>query len=143
MPMPTPGAPSSADPFILPLDVHADDIDHMGHVNNSVYLRWVQQSVIAHWRQLAPSGLADAFLWIARSHMIRYLRAGYLGDDLKAVVRIEEVRAVFATYVTRITRGETCLAEIRSQWCCLDAATRRPARIPDIVRTAALGPAAG
>ena len=31
------------------------DIDHMGHVNNSVYLKWVQDAVVAYWQKVAPS----------------------------------------------------------------------------------------
>ena len=30
------------------------DIDHMGHVNNSVYLKWVQEAVIDYWQCIAP-----------------------------------------------------------------------------------------
>ena len=29
-----------------PIGIRAEDIDHMGHVNNSVYLKWVQEAAI-------------------------------------------------------------------------------------------------
>ena len=35
--------------------VAAADIDHMGHVNNAVYLRWVQDAVVAYWQHTAPA----------------------------------------------------------------------------------------
>ena len=31
------------------------DIDHMGHVNNSVYLKWVQDAVVDYWQSVAPA----------------------------------------------------------------------------------------
>ena len=38
---------SAASPHIHALAVEPGDIDFMGHVNNSVYLPWVQEAVIA------------------------------------------------------------------------------------------------
>ena len=40
--------------FQHPIGIRADDIDHMGHVNNSVYLKWVQEAVVRYWESLAP-----------------------------------------------------------------------------------------
>jgi acyl-CoA thioester hydrolase len=40
-----------------------------------------------------------------------------------------------AFFHTLIKRGEDVLAEVRSSWCCLDAATQRPARLArEVVR---------
>ncbi|WP_327195284.1 thioesterase family protein [Sphingomonas sp. LH128] len=36
-----------------PLKIEIDDIDFMGHVNNSIYLQWVQAAVIEHWQRVA------------------------------------------------------------------------------------------
>ena len=38
-----------------PLAVAPGDIDHMGHVNNAVYLSWVQDAVVAYWERVAPA----------------------------------------------------------------------------------------
>ena len=38
-------------------------------------------------------------------------------------------------FTTVIKRGEDVLAEVKSTWCCLDSATRRPARLArDVAR---------
>lgn len=52
MPEETPAGPKPV-VFELPLHVNADDIDTMGHVNNIVYLRWVQDVATAHWNASA------------------------------------------------------------------------------------------
>jgi acyl-CoA thioester hydrolase len=44
-------------------------------------------------------------------------------------VLLERVQGARAFYDTVIKRGEEVLAEVRSSWCCLDAATLRPARL--------------
>ena len=39
--------------FELSIKVQEADIDQLGHVNNVVYVRWVQDAAVAHWRALA------------------------------------------------------------------------------------------
>lgn len=39
--------------FEVPLKIQSEDIDVLGHVNNVVYLRWVQEAAIAHWTAAA------------------------------------------------------------------------------------------
>ena len=41
------------------------DIDHMGHVNNAVYLRWVQDAVVRYWETVAPAEAVAQHLWVA------------------------------------------------------------------------------
>ena len=105
------------------------DIDHMGHVNNSVYLKWVQEAVIRYWESLAPPEAVARHLWIALSHEIQYRRATFLNDIVVADVIAEKVEGAKALFTTVIKRGEEVLAEVKSSWCCLDAVTKRPARL--------------
>ena len=111
------------------ITVDPADIDHMGHVNNAVYLRWVQDAVVRYWEAVAPADAVAAHLWVALKHEIAYLRPAFLGDLLAADVIAEHMRGARSFFVTAIRRGEDIVAEIRSSWCCLDAATRRPARL--------------
>lgn len=111
-----------------PVHVRPDDIDHMGHVNNSVYLKWVQDAVVEYWRRIAPPEAVRRHLWVALRHDIVYRRPAFLGDDIEATVITEGVRGCRASFRTLIKRGEQVLAEVSSSWCCLDARSRRPAR---------------
>ena len=56
--------------FRHPVAIHAADIDHMGHVNNAVYLKWVQEAVIDYWRSVAPPDAVTRHLWVALKHEI-------------------------------------------------------------------------
>ena len=117
------------------LAVAPDDIDFMGHVNNSVYLKWVQEAVIAYWQRVAPADAVAQHLWVALKHEITYRRPAFLDDTLVACVVAESVQGTRAFFSTLITRGGVVLAEVKSSWCCLDAATLRPARLArDVVR---------
>src|SRR5215208_4119082 len=105
------------------------DIDHMGHVNNSVYLKWVQDAVVNYWRSIAPPEAVASHLWVALKHEITYRRPTFLQDVVVAEVIAERVEGARAFFVTVLKRGEEVLSEIQSCWCCLDAATQRPARL--------------
>ena len=105
------------------------DIDHMGHVNNSVYLRWVQDAVVDYWQSVAPPEAVARHLWVALKHEITYRRPTFLQDVVIAEVIAEKVDGARAIFTTVIRRGEDILSEIKSSWCCLDAATKRPARL--------------
>ncbi len=101
----------------------------MGHVNNASYLKWVQDAVIGHWRTFAPAQAIADHVWVATNHNITYRRPTFLNDPVIAHVILERVQGARAFYETIIKRGEEVLAEVKSSWCCLDAATLRPARL--------------
>ena len=115
--------------FRHPVAIDPSDIDHMGHVNNAVYLKWVQEAVIDYWRSVAPPSAVAQHLWVALKHEITYRRPAFLQDKVVAEVIAEKVEGARAFFRTVLKRGEEVLSEIESCWCCLDAATKRPARL--------------
>lgn len=116
------------------------DIDHMGHVNNSVYLRWVQEAVVSYWEKSAPADAVASHLWVALKHEITYRKPAFLTDTVVADVIAEKVQGAKAFFSTIIMRGEDVVAEVKSCWCCLDAATKRPARLAKEIASRFLPP---
>jgi acyl-CoA thioester hydrolase len=111
------------------IGIEPGDIDHMGHVNNSVYLKWVQEAVVRYWEKVAPSEAVAQHLWVALKHEIEFRRPTFLEDKVVADVIAEQVQGARAFFTTVIRRGEEVLAEVKSIWCCLDATSHRPARL--------------
>jgi acyl-CoA thioester hydrolase len=125
----------ASDAFHYPVGITPEDIDHMGHVNNSVYLKWVQDAVVRFWETVAPAEAVAQHLWVALQHQITYRRPAFINDLVVADVIAESAAGARAMFTTIIKRGEDVLAEVQSTWCCIDAATRRPARLArDIAR---------
>ena len=121
--------------FRYPIGIQPADIDHMGHVNNSVYLKWVQDAVVRYWEKVAPTEAVATHLWVALKHEISYRRPTFLDDVVVADVIAEQVQGARAFFTTIIKRGEEVVAEVRSTWCCLDAVSKRPARLAgEVVR---------
>jgi acyl-CoA thioester hydrolase len=121
--------------FRHPIGIAPADIDHMGHVNNSVYLQWVQEAVTRYWEKVAPADAVASHLWVALKHEITYRKPAFLSDVVVADVIAEQMQGARAFFSTVIRRGEEVVAEVKSIWCCLDAASQRPARLArDVVK---------
>lgn len=124
---------NSARTHDCPLTIAAEDIDFMGHVNNAVYLKWVQAATVEHWQRFAPPAAVSAFLWIALKHEVTYRKPAFLHDRLTAHVVLDKVRRESAFYDTIIRCGSAVITEVQSRWCCIEASTRRPVRVPEDV----------
>ena len=115
--------------FRYAVAIEPSDIDHMGHVNNAVYLKWVQDAVVDYWQSVAPPDAVASHLWVALKHEITYRRPTFLQDVVVAEVIAERVDGARAFFRTVVRRGEEVLSEVQSCWCCLDAESLRPARL--------------
>ena len=68
--------------FNLKVRVLPDDIDEQDHVNNLVYLRWVQEIATAHWRAVASAVDQEVVSWVVLRHEIDYKAPALLGDEV-------------------------------------------------------------
>ncbi len=111
-----------------------DDIDANGHVNNVVYLCWVQDVAIAHWKAAIAQHAwprAAEITWVVRKHEIEYLRPAFANEEVVARTWARPAGAATFDRHTEIHRksdGEL-LARARSLWVVLDARSGRPRRI--------------
>lgn len=120
--------------FAQHITISPRDIDHMGHVNNAVYLQWVQETIVNYWKDIAPLEARASLLWVALKHEITYRAPLFLNDSVDALVTATETRGSRASFRTIFKRGKDVSAEVVSSWCCIDAATRKPRRLAhDIV----------
>ncbi|QMU29475.1 acyl-CoA thioesterase [Adhaeribacter radiodurans] len=113
------------------IKVRQEDIDVMGHVNNVVYLRWVQEVATAHWEYAAPENIKSLYLWVVLRHEIDYHRPAFLNDDIQGLTWVGTHQgAKFERFVSLYRAGsDQLLASAKTTWCLLDAVTMRPKRI--------------
>jgi len=116
--------------FYLPITVVPEDIDELNHVNNIVYLRYVQDAAIGHWKTV-PQEIASQIIWMARRHEIDYLKQAFLGEELVAKTWVDDFVGVKSIRHCEIMRGEEILARSVTYWISLDAQTLRPKRITE------------
>lgn len=118
--------------FHLPIKVATEDIDELNHVNNIIYLRYVQDAAIGHWKTV-PQEIASQIIWVARRHEIDYLKPAFLGDELVIKTWVDDFVGVKSIRHCEIMRGEEVLARSLTHWIALDAQTFRPKRITEEV----------
>src|SRR5258708_20913131 len=70
----------SSAPFEMTISVMPEDIDEQNHVNNTVYLRWVQEVATAHWQAIASSEAQEDIGWVVLRHEIDYKTPACLRD---------------------------------------------------------------
>jgi len=122
-----------AEIFSQRLAVDAADIDELGHVNNIVYLRWAQDIATAHWRARAGDANVAHFVWVVARHEVDYRASLTLGDMVEVRTWVDDAPrgAAWVRFVEIYKAGDAKpAAQVKSNWCMLDAQTRRLKRVP-------------
>jgi acyl-CoA thioester hydrolase len=136
------------------------ECDPLGHVNNAVYLNYLEQVAIDHaaalgWTSAALIQAASA-VFVARRHEIDYYQPAFESDLLRVrtwpvemrgarafriydISRVEEDdriglvdRLLLPDELVPLPRSETIVAA-RTEWAFMNPASGRPARIPRLV----------
>jgi acyl-CoA thioester hydrolase len=108
------------------------DVDELGHVNNAVWVRWIQDMATAHWEAVAPAAHREAYVWVVTRHEIDYLRAVLPGETVtgRTWVGGAPKGARFDRHVEFVGADGKPRVRARTTWAILDKATGRPLRVP-------------
>jgi acyl-CoA thioester hydrolase len=126
----------SSSPFQMTVSVLAGDIDEQNHVNNTVYLRWVQDVAVAHWRAVASPEAQQAIGWVVLRHEIDYKAPATLGDEIVLRTWVGKASRLTFERFTEIHRKSRrqFLSQARTLWCPINMQTGRPMRVSAEVR---------
>ena len=124
--------------FSHELTVPADVLDENGHVNNVVYVKWMQDVAVLHSDGTGcTQATRDAgATWVVRSHRIEYLRPAFSGDLISVstwVVNFRRVRSLRRYKFIRRSDGAV-LARGETDWVFVNSETGRLVTIPESVR---------
>ena len=116
--------------------VEPADIDRQNHVNNTVYLRWIQEIATAHWNANAPVPARDEIGWVVLRHEIDYKSPGSLGDEVVLRTWVgQATRITFERFVEVFRKSDRkLLAQARTLWVPINPETGKPVRVPTEVR---------
>lgn len=107
------------------------DIDELGHVNNAVWVRWVQDMATAHWQAAALPEHIAAYVWVVVRHEIDFLGNIRDGELVDARTWVGEAPkgAKFDRHV-EFARDGRVIVRARTTWAIIDKATGRILRVP-------------
>jgi len=109
-----------------------EHIDELGHVNNTVWLQWVQDIATSHWAAVASAEHQAAYVWVVTRHEIDYRGNIALGESVEAETFIPEppTGARFDRRVDFRNAGGKVIVSARTTWAIIDRATGRILRVP-------------
>lgn len=119
-------------------------VDRNGHVNNVVYVQWMQDVALLH-SEAAGGMLVTQEVgatWVVREHHIEYLNPAYAGEEVSALTWVVDFRRVRSKRRYRFVRtsDKTVLAKGETDWVFIDAESGRPRKIPnEVIQTFPLG----
>ena len=128
------------EPFVMDIHVADEAIDAYQHVNNSEYLRWVEQISWAHSEALGLSLERYRELdraMVVHRHELDYLAPAFAGDVLQLATWIVDCDQRFSlTRRFQLMRVETAkiLLNARTRFACVALSTGRPKRLPEEYR---------
>lgn len=108
------------------------EIDRLNHVNNVVYVQWIQDIATKHWSILAKNtDLNTKYSWVVVRHEIDYKKQAVLDDNLTIKTWVGETSGVTSIRNVEIFRGDTLIAKAKTTWCLIDNSSLKPTRIKD------------
>jgi len=115
-------------------DIPETAVDENGHVNNVMYVHWMQDVAVRHYESMGGTGPTQAVgaTWVVRSHSIEYLRPAFAGERIRVQTWIANLRRVRSLRRYRFLRvsDETLLVRGETDWVFVDAKDGAPRAVP-------------
>ncbi len=110
-------------------------VDINGHVNNVVYVQWMQDVAVKHSDAVGGTRVMhkDGGTWVVHSHKVEYLSPAFANEEMVALTWVSNFRRVRSLRRHKFFRksDNKLLAKGETEWVFVDAASGRPRMIPD------------
>ena len=118
--------------YTLDLVATPESIDELGHVNNAVWVDWIQQLATAHWAAVASPEHQAAYIWVVTRHEIDYRGNVGEGESVTAETFIPEgpTGARFDRRVDFRNAAGKVIVSAKTTWAIIDRPTGRLVRVP-------------
>lgn len=119
--------------FEYEITVLPEHLDQQQHVNNVVYVQFMQEVADKHWDSVTANESETGVAWVVRRHEIDYLNQAVLHDRL--LIRTWTGEHSTATWnrhceIIRISDQKKIIIS-KSIWVLIDRVTGRPKRIDE------------
>lgn len=119
--------------FTLKITVSTNDIDNLQHVNNLVYVKWMDKIATAHWSFLTKENPLPQYVWVVIRHEIDYLKQAGLGDEITVKTWVGETKGITSIRFMEFYKENVLLVKAKTTWAMLNAKTFKPVRIREDV----------
>ena len=120
--------------FRYDFTVPEEAVDDNGHVNNVVFVQWMQDAALRHSGAVGCTGATreDGATWVVRSHRVEYVVPAYAGEGITVETWVSSFRKVRSLRKYRFLRSAdgTPLARGETDWVYVDVRSGRPRAVP-------------
>jgi acyl-CoA thioester hydrolase len=111
--------------------VEASHIDELNHVNNVVYLQWIQDISNLHWTQLKKGVDTAAYAWVVIRHEIDYAGQALLGDAIVAKTWVGKTGGIRSIRHVEFYKENKLIVKAQTTFCLVNSKNFKPTRITD------------
>ena len=119
--------------FTITITVSSEDIDTLHHVNNLVYVKWMDKIATTHWDFLTKDNPLPQYIWVVMRHEIDYLKQATLGDEIVVKTWVGETKGITSVRFMEFYKNDVLLVKAKTVWAMLHAETFKPTRIREDV----------
>ncbi len=121
--------------FLMSFTAEPQHIDELGHVNNAVWVDWIQQIAIAHWSSVASAEHQAQYFWVVTRHEIDYRGNVGPGESVTAETFIPRAPtgARFDRRVDFRDAAGKVIVSANTTWAMLERASGRLTRVREDV----------
>jgi acyl-CoA thioester hydrolase len=120
--------------YHVPISIRFADIDALGHVNNAVFLSYLEVARTAFWAEHVGKVEVRQIDFVLARVEIDYRRPVLFDDPLSCELWFERIGRSSFTVGYRFEVGGNAVAEARSVQVFVDLATGAPKPVPDSFR---------
>lgn len=124
-----PISPTYTKTIIIP----SSAIDENGHINNVVYVQWMQDLALEHYASIGGiEAQGPDSTWVIRKHSVEYFLPAFEGEQIEARTWVEDLRKVRSLRMYEFIRKSDgkVLVKGETDWVFMDTKTGRPKAIP-------------
>jgi len=118
------------------ITIPASAIDENGHVNNVVYVQWMQDIAVKHYASIGGiEAQGPGATWVVREHKVEYLLPAFANEEIEVRTWIENIRRVRSLRKYEFVRKVDGKLVVRGEtdWVFVDTKSGNPLAIPEAV----------
>ncbi|GAB4567074.1 MAG: thioesterase family protein [Anaerolineales bacterium] len=119
--------------YIKVITIPASAIDENGHVNNVVFVQWMQDIAVEHYASIGGiEAQGPDSTWVVRKHSVEYFLQAFEGEEIEIRTWVENLRKVRSLRIYEFARKSDgkIIVKGETDWVFMDMKTGRPKAIP-------------
>ena len=115
--------------FEKKLQVTPNHLDELNHVNNVIYVQWVNDIAAEHWKSVSNTTVERLYYWVLIKHEIQYKGQAFLGDEVIIKTYFSDTTELKSNRIVEFFREGKLITQSKTTWCLMDRGTNRVCRI--------------